>query len=180
MGNVYKETVNAAGNRSLVFLPYSRTLMKKFVPILLFVIISYVAGYLSMLLQSGSLESWYPALVKSSLTPPGYVFSIVWGVLYLLMGVAAGIIWSIRTAFSWVLTGMFFIQLGLNILWSFCFFYLQSPIFGFASIIILILFLIVYISGCYIQERVTAFLNLPYLLWLLFAAYLNGYIMFCN
>jgi hypothetical protein len=100
--------------------------------------------------------------------------------LYLLMGTAAGIIWSERTTFSWVLTGMFFFQLGLNVLWSFCFFYLQSPIFGFAALIILILFLLVYVSGCYMQKPLAAYLNIPYLAWLLFAAYLNGYVMFNN
>jgi tryptophan-rich sensory protein len=96
------------------------------------------------------------------------------------MGTAAGISWSERTTFSWVLTGMFFSQLGLNVLWSFCFFYLQSPIFGFAALIILILFLLVYVSGCYMQKPLAAYLNIPYLAWLLFAAYLNGYVMFNN
>ena len=154
--------------------------MKKFVPILIFIVISFVAGYFSMLLQGDSLAAWYPSLVKSSLTPPGYVFSIAWGILYLLMGTAAGLVWSMRTTFSWVLTGMFFVQLCLNVLWSFCFFYLQSPIFGFAALLLLILFLVVYISGCYIQNQLSAYLNIPYLLWLLFAAYLNGYVLFNN
>ena len=168
------------GFRSLVFLLYIRALMKKFVPVLIFIVISCFAGYLSMLLQSSSLATWYPTLAKSSLTPPGHVVSVAWSILYLLMGTAAGIIWSERTTFSWVLTGMFFSQLGLNVLWSFCFFYLQSPIFGFAALIILILFLLVYVSGCYMQKPLAAYLNIPYLAWLLFAAYLNGYVMFNN
>ena len=62
--------------------------MKRLLPILQFVVISFVVGYLSRVLQGTSMEAWYPGLVKSSLTPPGYIFSLVWGVLYLLMGIS--------------------------------------------------------------------------------------------
>ena len=54
--------------------------MKTFVPILQFVLISFLVGYISMLLQRDAMMEWYPALEKSSLTPPGMVFSIVWSV----------------------------------------------------------------------------------------------------
>ncbi len=154
--------------------------MKKFIPVFFFVAISFLAGYFSMLLQNEAMQTWYPTLVKSSLTPPGFVFSIVWSLLYLLMGIAAGIIWNTRTAFSRVLTVMFIFQLLLNVLWSFSFFYMQSPVFGFAVLIVLFLFLVVYLVGCYMNSHLSAYLNFPYLLWLLFAAYLNGYIMMCN
>ena len=51
--------------------------MKRLLPILQFVVISFVVGYLSRVLQGTSMEAWYPGLVKSSLTPPGYIFSLV-------------------------------------------------------------------------------------------------------
>lgn len=154
--------------------------MKRFVPVLFFVLLSYFVGYISMLLQYDALQVWYPSLVKSPLTPPGYVFSIVWGVLYLLMGISAGIVWSMRTVYSWVLAVLFFVQLAFNLLWTFCFFYLESPVLGLAVLVIFFMVLAVYVAACYKQNRLSAILNFPYLLWLLFAGYLNAYIAFYN
>ena len=154
--------------------------MKRLVPILFFVLLSYFVGYLSMLFQQEALQVWYPSLVKSSLTPPGYVFSIVWGVLYLLMGISAGIVWSTRTTFSWVLAVLFVVQLALNLLWSVCFFYLRSPILGFAVLLLLFMVVLAYVGGCYKLNRLSAYLNVPYLLWLVFAGFLNCYIIIFN
>lgn len=154
--------------------------MKRLIPILQFTVISLIVGYFSRLLQGSSMETWYPTLVRSSLTPPGYVFSLVWGVLYVLMGISAGIIWSARTSYSWVLISLFFLQLGINLLWSFSFFYMQSPVLGFAVLVALFMFVLVYVAGSYMQNRVAAYLNIPYLLWLMFALYLNGYTAIYN
>lgn len=154
--------------------------MKRLIPILQFVVISLLVGYFSRLLQGSSMEIWYPTIAKSSLTPPGYVFSLVWGVLYVLMGTSAGIIWSARTSYSWVLISLFFLQLGINLLWSFSFFYMQSPILGFAVLVALFMFVLVYVAGSFMQSRIAAYLNIPYLLWLMFALYLNGYTAFYN
>lgn len=154
--------------------------MKRFIPILLFVLISFLVGYFSMLLQMESMILWYPMLTVSSLTPPGYVFSIVWAVLYLLMGIAAGLVWSMRTIYSFVMTVMFFIQLMLNLLWSFCFFYLRSPGLGLAALTVLLVFVVMYVAACYKQNRTAAYLDIPYIVWLLFAIYLNGYVVLSN
>ena len=149
-------------------------------PILKFVVLSLLVGYISMLLQSESISTWYPLLEKSSLTPPGYVFSLVWGILYILMGVSAGLVWSRRTSNAWVLMLLFSIQLFLNLLWSFCFFYLRQPLLALVVLIALFLTVAAYVIGCYGQRRLAAFINIPYLLWLLFATYLNGYVVVFN
>ena len=154
--------------------------MKAFVPILQFVLISFLVGYISMLLQRESLITWYPALVKSSLTPPGNVFAIVWSALYLLMGISAGLIWNTRTMYSWMLILVFLVQLALNLLWSFSFFYMQSPVMGFAVLVVLFMVVVVYVTGCYNQHKWAAIINAPYLLWLLFAGYLNLYVVINN
>ena len=154
--------------------------MKAFVPILQFVLISFLVGYISMLLQRESLVMWYPTLVKSSLTPPGNVFAIVWSVLYLLMGISAGLIWNTRTVYSWVLILMFFVQLALNLLWSFSFFYMQSPVMGFAVLVVLFMAVVLYAAGSYTLHKWAAFMNIPYLLWLLFAGYLNWIVVLNN
>ena len=154
--------------------------MKTFVPVILFVLISFIVGYISMLLQQEALLNWYPSLDKSSLTPPGYVFALVWGVLYVLMGVSAGLVWSRRISTTWVLMLLFAIQLFLNLLWSFSFFFLQQPFVAFVVLIALFLTVAAYAVGCYGQRPLAAYLNIPYLLWLLFAAYLNGYVIAFN
>ena len=154
--------------------------MKQFVPILGFVVLSLMAGYLSMILQQQALLTWYPHIVKSSLTPPGYIFSLVWGGLYILMGISAGVVWSARTSFSWVLIALFLLQLAINVLWSFCFFYMRSPLLGFATLVVLFMFVAVYVAGSYMLNKYVAFINIPYLLWLLFALYLNGYTAIYN
>jgi tryptophan-rich sensory protein len=154
--------------------------MKTLLTSLKFIFISLLVGYVSMLLQSESMATWYPFLRKSSLTPPGYVFSIVWSVLYVLMGLSAGLVWSRRAPGNKVLIMMFSIQLFLNLFWSFCFFFLQQPLIAFVVLIALFLTVAAYAIGCYSRHRAAAFLNVPYMLWLLFATYLNGYVVVYN
>ena len=164
---------NDAGHQ---FYAYMKTLLTS----LKFIFISLLVGYISMLLQSESIATWYPLLQKSSLTPPGYVFSVVWSVLYVLMGLSAGLVLSRRSSAARVLMFLFSIQLFLNLLWSFCFFFLQQPLVAFVVLIALFLTVAAYVIGCYGQRKAAAFLNIPYMLWLLFATYLNGYVVVNN
>ena len=154
--------------------------MKAFFTILRFVALSLIVGYLSMLLQRESLEVWYPLLRKSSLTPPGYVFAIVWFILYVLMGVSVALVSRARTNYSWVLVLLFYLQLLLNLMWSFCFFFLQLPLLALVVLFALMLCVAAYVVGAYDRHRWASLLNVPYLLWLLFAAYLNGYVVLFN
>lgn len=130
-----------------------------------------------MMLQSDAMVLWYPFIIKSPLTPPGIVFVIVWSVLYLLMGISAGLVWKADKLYSWVLVLLFIVQLVLNLMWSFCFFYMQSPLLGFAVLAVLFLFVLLYVIGCYGQNKWASIINIPYLLWLLFAGYLNLYVV---
>lgn len=154
--------------------------MKTLLPTLKFIVASLLIGYFSMLLQRESISTWYPLLEKSSLTPPGYIFSLIWGVLYILMGISAGLVWMRRTPSTWILILLFAIQLFLNMLWSFCFFFIQQPLLAMVVLVALFLTVAAYVIGCYAQRRLAAFINIPYLLWLLFAAYLNTYIIVFN
>ena len=153
---------------------------RTFLSILKFIVLSLLVGYVSMLLQRESLLTWYPSLDKSALTPPGTVFALVWGVLYILMGISAGIVWGKQAPAAWVLILIFLLQLFLNLLWSFCFFYMQLPLLALVVLLALFLMVAAYTRGCYGQSHLAAFLNIPYLLWLLFAAYLNAYIVVFN
>ena len=153
---------------------------RTFLSVLKFVVLSLLVGYVSSLLQRESMSTWYPLLNKSSLTPPGNVFALVWGVLYILMGISAGLVWGRRTSASWMLLLMFLVQLFRNLLWSFCFFYMQLPLLALVVLLALFLTVAAYVVGCYGQNRLAAFLNVPYMLWLLFATYLNGYVVVFN
>ena len=68
----------------------------------------------------------------------------------------------------------------MNILWSFFFFYMRSPVMGFMDILFLDMFVMLYFVGAYVVKRASAFIMIPYILWLIFATYLNGYIMLHN
>ncbi len=153
---------------------------RTFLSVLKFVVLSLLVGYVSSLLQRESMSTWYPLLNKSALTPPGNVFAVVWGVLYILMGVSVGLVWGRHTSASWMLLIMFLLQLFLNLLWSFCFFYMQLPVLALVVLLALFLTVAAYVVGCYGQNRLAAFLNVPYMLWLLFATYLNGYVVVFN
>ena len=153
---------------------------RTFLSVLKFVVLSLLVGYVSSLLQRESMSTWYPLLNKSSLTPPGSIFALVWGALYILMGISAGLVWGRRTSASWMLLIMFLLQLFLNLLWSFCFFYMQLPLLALVVLLALFLTVAAYVVGCYGQNRLAAFLNVPYMLWLLFATYLNAYVVVFN
>ena len=154
--------------------------MKRFLAILFFVILSFAVGYISKLVQEPSMTEWYPSLLKPALTPPGIVFAIVWVVLYLLMGISAGLVWNVRSIYTWLVLLVFFVQLGLNLLWSVTFFGMQAPCMGVVVLTLLIVSVVLYMAVAYMQSKAAAYLNIPYLLWLLFALYLNGYVAYYN
>ena len=99
--------------------------------LLVFVIICLLAGRLGAVLTATSLTDWYPSLVKPAWTPPDVVFPVVWSLIFLAMGIAAWLVW--REAERGQLLrpfGLFFLQLFLNVLWSFAFFGMKSPLIG--------------------------------------------------
>lgn len=154
--------------------------MKRVVPIIIFVALCMLAGYASRLLQEGALEQWYPTLVVSPLSPSNAVFPIVWTILYILIGVSAGVMWNVHSVYSRLLLTLFFLQLLLNVLWSFCFFSMQSPLMGLVVILALDMIVLMYVAGSFMVSRMCGWLLVPYALWLLFATYLNGYIAVYN
>lgn len=100
----------------------------KYLPIVIGIAACLAVGELSSLLQSDALQSWYPQLDKSVLTPPGVVFAVVWVLLYILMGVSIGLVWKKRKAPDYkMVTGLFVGQLVLNFFWSVVFFFFHSP-----------------------------------------------------
>tara|TARA_Y100000996_G_scaffold355761_1_gene296417 strand:+ start:248 stop:697 length:450 start_codon:yes stop_codon:yes gene_type:complete len=138
---------------------------------ILLVFITLIVGSLASS-NTGS-DSWYQGLVKSDLNPPGYIFGIVWPILYFLMGITA-----YRTIN--IIKNFFYFQLFLNAIWSWLFFSFHWPLISLFDIWLLIFINIKIFFMIVKQDKLAAFLYVPYILWLFFASYLNLYIVLNN
>lgn len=145
-------------------------ILNKRLSIFIFVFLALIIGGIA---SSASEDTWYQNLVKSDLNPPGYVFGIVWPILYILMSVAAYRTFEITK-------NPFFIQLIFNTMWSWLFFFFQMPFAALINIWILIYLNAVLTIKMYKLEKFSGLLYVPYVIWLLFASYLNLFIVLNN
>ena len=136
-------------------------------------------GSLSALLTSGSMDI-YSSVETPPLSPPSIVFPIVWTILFTLMGISAARVF-IATDYKWnsALT-VYVIQLAVNFFWSIIFFNMRAFLFAFIWLILLWVLIIVMIKGFYKYDKAAAILQIPYLLWVTFAGYLNIGIYWLN
>jgi tryptophan-rich sensory protein len=136
------------------------------------VLLCFAAASLGALFPPGA---WYAALEKPSWNPPGWIFGPVWSTLYTLMAVAAWLVWK-RGGFAAQgrPLGAFLAQLALNALWTPLFFGLHWPGVAFAEIVLLGLAIAWTTALFWRVQRAAAYLLLPYLAWVSFAAVLNG------
>jgi len=144
-------------------------------------LLCFIAAGLGYFLTNEGVRVWYPKLLKPSLNPPNWVFGPVWGVLYTMMAVAW---YKIRikpiTTDIKVANAFFVLQLILNVLWSYAFFYRHSPVLGLTVIAILWLMILITTLLFARQSTTAAWLMVPYLLWVSFASYLNFSIWLLN
>ncbi len=143
---------------------------KKF-NVFLFVFLALILGGLSS--SNTGNDPWYQGLTKSDLNPPGYIFGIVWPILYFLMSVSAYRSYE-------VIKKLFFIQLFFNMIWSWLFFYFQMPLIALADIFLLIYLNIRILVILFKTDLASGILYAPYILWLCFASYLNLFIVLNN
>lgn len=129
-----------------------------------------------------AIPTWYASLNKPFFSPPNWLFGPVWTLLYFLMGVSVFLIWRLYLKKQKVKRAVtiFSIQLGLNFLWSFLFFWLHSPILGFIDIVALWIMIILTILKFKPLSKWAAYLLIPYLLWVTFATLLNFSIVVLN
>jgi tryptophan-rich sensory protein len=123
----------------------------------------------------GAPGAWYAGLMKPPLNPPNWVFGPAWTTLYILMGVAAYLVWrrGLRDArVRWALTA-FVVQLVFNGLWSLVFFGLEMPLLALVDIILLIVAIVITMQLFLPLSRLATLLLAPYLAWVIFATYLN-------
>lgn len=157
--------------------------MKVVLEFILTMVLSFVPGIVGVLFSpNGASDLWYNALNKSALTPDGWVFAVVWPLLYALLGVALFLVvrnaktrQSKAPAYS-----LFLAQMALNALWSYFFFGLHMMGAALIALVVLVI-----VSGYMMREfrsfnRWAGYLIWPYILWLIFAMYLNIIIVWLN
>lgn len=157
--------------------------MKRWMWFIVAMIISFMPGIFGVFFTPhGHSNIWYNGLIKTGLTPPGWVFSVAWTILYFLLGWALYliIIGARKHTAKMRAYILFVVQLLLNAAWSYVFFGAHMP--GVALVILLALFIA---SAWMAREfdhinRHAAIMIVPYLLWLMFAFYMNAYIVWMN
>lgn len=170
------------------------------------VLLCFIVGGLSAWAMRDSLAVWYPYLSKSAATPPDIVFPIVWCILYICIGISAGLVMtspknlqvesvekfradgslkSAETSNLYVplrneVMRLWIWQLALNFMWSILFFWMRVPWLALIDIVCLDILIIIYIYRTARRYNAAMWLFVPYLLWTLYATYLNAYIAICN
>lgn len=141
------------------------------------ILIPVVVGAIIGLLISSAVD--YNSLQKPPLSPPSIAFPIVWTFLYILMGISYGILKN-KSLTDKKIDFIYYIQLAVNALWSIIFFLLKWRLFAFIWIIILDILVVLMIMKFYKKDKTAGLLQIPYLLWVLFASYLNLTIYILN
>lgn len=147
--------------------------------LVLFLAVTLGVGAFAGFLTRNSMEM-YDMVTKPALAPPPILFPIVWTILYVLMAVGAYIISEKNCENEESALSLYFIQLAFNFFWPIVFFNLQAFLFAFIWIIALWLLIIAMILSFRKCSKWAAYLQIPYLLWVTFAAYLNLMIYLLN
>lgn len=147
-------------------------------PLIISVLIPLAIGSLSALLSRNM--STYSTLNKPVLSPPAILFPVVWTALYILMGISSYIIFKSKDPRKSKALTVYAIQLFFNFFWSILFFGFSQYFLAFLWLLLLIFFIVIMIYLFYQIEPLSAYLQIPYLLWCVFAAYLNFMIFLMN
>jgi benzodiazapine receptor len=139
-----------------------------------FIAICLAVGGLGAIATGGSVSQWYPTLRKPSWNPPPWIFGPVWTTLYVMMGIAAWLVWRKRdfngaTGALW----LFVLQLALNAAWSPLFFGLKNPLAGLVDIVPLCVAILATLVSFWKISPAAGTLLMPYWLWVCFATALN-------
>lgn len=135
-------------------------------------LISLGVGILASILTADSFMV-YSGLIKPPLSPPAWLFPVVWTVLYILMGVSAYMIYQSNDDYKYVALAIYGVQLIFNFLWSIIYFNLGNPLFAFVWLVMLWVLIVAMIISFAQINKTAALLQIPYLLWVTFAGYLN-------
>jgi benzodiazapine receptor len=145
-------------------------------------VLVFAAGGIGALATNRATTTWYQGLKKPSFNPPEWLFGPAWAVLYLLMAVAAFLVWrqGLGTAGVKLALAVFLVQIVLNALWSVLFFGLRSSLAGLVDIVFLWLAILATIVLFFRVSVAAGVILLPYIAWVSFAAILNAAILRLN
>jgi len=138
-------------------------------------VLSSFIGWLS----ASHIQGWYQTLNQPDFGPPSWVFGPVWTVLYIMIGIAGGLLWQQRQQYCW-LWRLFLCQLFFNFAWSFCFFIGENIVLAQIDMLALWLSLLMCVVLSFRQNKGVAWLLLPYFLWVSFALSLNTALWYLN
>ncbi len=156
--------------------------MNKARPYIISILISLGTGVLSALLTRQNMNI-YEEINTPSISPPSIVFPIVWAILYILMGVSATLVYNSKETLPDERTkalSTYGISLVVNFLWSIIFFNMRSYLFAFIWLVLLWILVIKTIIEYKPINKAAAYLQIPYLLWIIFAGYLSFSIYLLN
>ena len=149
-------------------------LTRSFIGLGVWIGICFGAAFIGSIFTNSSIPTWYADLAKPSWTPPDWVFGPVWSVLYLMMALAAWLVWRRGGLAAAALPiTLFMVQLVLNVTWSILFFGLRMPGVAFGEIVTLWSAILATMIAFWRATPIAGYLLLPYLLWVTFAAGLN-------
>lgn len=144
------------------------------------ILVSEGAGILGSFFTIPSIPTWYATLNKPSFSPPNYVFGPIWTTLFALMGISLYLVLVSKAKSKQYAVKLFFVQLGLNVLWSIIFFGLKSPGVAFIEIIILWVAILYTIKAFRKISKISSYLLYPYFGWVSIALVLNFSIWILN
>lgn len=150
--------------------------MKAYLSLIIWILALILAGSIIGYITKTEVNTWYQTLHISPLTPPSYIFSIVWTILYGIIGYCGWQIWSSSLPYLSTIKNLYIIQLILNFSWSILFFKYHLINISLISIVSIVIIVAILIYLCCQNLKLVSLLMTPYALWLLFATYLNFYI----
>ena len=154
-------------------------LKNKFFSFVLFLVITYSASFIGGLVTISLKEPWYSQLVKSNYNPPDWVFAPVWTTLYLMMTLAIWFFWHTKNRDMKTIY-VYFIHIVFNTTWSIVFFVYHNILLALLNLIIIILFIIFLMFEFKKVSNLSFILMMPYLLWSIYALFLNINLLLLN
>ncbi len=153
--------------------------MKNYQKLIIALILPFLVSFFGQIFTNPSIDTWYILLNKPELAPPNWVFAPVWTILYLMMGFAFYLVWKNKKPKK-IAIYFFIIQLIFNAIWSPAFFGFHKILIALIIIIILDILVIFTIYFFFRINKHASFLLIPYLIWILFASFLNYQFLILN
>ncbi|WP_285057117.1 TspO/MBR family protein [Pedobacter ginsengisoli] len=146
------------------------------------IVIPLAIGVLGGFFTAHSVKTWYPTLAKPAFNPPDWIFAPVWTTLYILIGISAYLVWQKRKEILHFprTIAIYLMQLILNLMWSFIFFYAHQIGVALVEIVLLLVIVIINARVFYKVDKTAGLLFVPYILWVGFATLLTASIFSLN